>query len=286
MKNITFLIKPLIIVVGFLITSNSFSQITIDSEDFESGWGIWTDGGTNTDRLATSPPNNSYSIEMKNSSGAQITSNNLDLTSYGIVDITFDFEFSGMGNNEGFQLYYSSNGGANWTLLSTYYVTASGNSNNTAYSATFSMDSNIQTYTSTVRLQFRNKSNKDTEISYVDNILIEAYAPLPEIDITGLGNSISNGDTTPDTLDDTDWGTVGTGSTTTHTFTIENTIASALSTLTISNAGSGITITGGSGYFSINTEPAQNATLSGGSSTTFSIDFNPLVNGTYTATEV
>lgn len=103
-----------------------------------------------------------------------------------------------------------------------------------------------------------------------------------EIDVTGLGISIVNGDSTPAMADDTSWGTKGTGSSTPHTFTIKNTAAA--STNLIISQGVNITFTSNpSGYFSITSQPAQNSTIAGGANTTFVVTYNPLVNGTHTA---
>jgi glucose/arabinose dehydrogenase len=107
--------------------------------------------------------------------------------------------------------------------------------------------------------------------------------PQPEINVTGMGITIVDGGTTPSTSDGTSFGSNAVGSLNNHIFTIAN-VGNASTNLLVSNNGSGISITEGSGYFSINSEPVQNSIITGGNSLTFSVDYNPLTAGTHTAT--
>jgi hypothetical protein len=100
----------------------------------------------------------------------------------------------------------------------------------------------------------------------------------PEIDMTGLGNSIPDGDTTPSTTDDTDFGAVTVGNTQDHTFTIHNT-----GTETLQLDGSPTVQISGSGDFTVTSQPASTS-LAGGGSTTFTVRFAPGSAGAETAT--
>ena len=95
----------------------------------------------------------------------------------------------------------------------------------------------------------------------------------PEIEVKGNGTLIADGDDTPSFSDDTDFGeqNVGSGSVT-HTFTIEN---SGDAELTISE------ITSDSSDFAVN--GPQASTLASGSSTTFTVAFDPDSIGEKTA---
>ncbi|MFC0604289.1 choice-of-anchor D domain-containing protein [Winogradskyella pulchriflava] len=113
---------------------------------------------------------------------------------------------------------------------------------------------------------------------YTVNIV--SGAPQPEINITGNGTTIVDGDTTPDASDDTDFGNVATlGGTQTHTFTIQNT-GSANLNLTGSSPYVNITGTHASD-FTLTTTPASS--IASGGSTTFQITFDPSANGLRTA---
>jgi len=94
-----------------------------------------------------------------------------------------------------------------------------------------------------------------------------------DISIAGNSTAITDGDTSPDINDHTDFGNVELGTTLVRTFTITNT---GTNTLNIGN----VTLTGGTNNtaFSIATQPALNV-LSAGASTTFSVQFDSPVWG-------
>jgi hypothetical protein len=101
----------------------------------------------------------------------------------------------------------------------------------------------------------------------------------PEIDVQGKGLSISNGDTTPSLDDDTDFGEIllGSGQTTSHTFTILNLGTSDL------NITSDITVTNPNIFFI--GDPGTNVISGPSGSTNFSVNCNPPASaGQYTAT--
>ena len=133
--------------------------------------------------------------------------------------------------------------------------------------------------TATVTISFTNGTNAP----YTFVIEGTGLDPQPEINVTGMGITIVNGDPTPSTSDGTSFGSNAVGSLNNHIFTISN-VGNASTNLIVSNKGSGISITGGSGYFSINSEPIQNSNIPGGNSLTFSVDYSPLTAGNHSAT--
>ncbi|WP_452232052.1 choice-of-anchor D domain-containing protein [Lacinutrix sp. MEBiC02595] len=111
---------------------------------------------------------------------------------------------------------------------------------------------------------------------YTINVI--ASSPQPEINITGNGNTINDGDTTPVVTDDTEFGSVGTGATSDHTFTIHNTGTLPLNL----TGGTPLVDITGNAAFTIVTQPGGN-TIAAGSSRTFVVRFAPTVGGTVTA---
>ncbi|MFD0862449.1 choice-of-anchor D domain-containing protein [Sungkyunkwania multivorans] len=94
----------------------------------------------------------------------------------------------------------------------------------------------------------------------------------PEIDVLGNSANIVNGDTTPETFNNTDFGSVNvTAGTISKTYTIEN---DGTGTLTL--GANAVTISGSSD-FTVATQPA--ATVAAGSSTSFQVDFDPSTSG-------
>ncbi|MBU2691779.1 MAG: choice-of-anchor D domain-containing protein, partial [Candidatus Eisenbacteria bacterium] len=103
----------------------------------------------------------------------------------------------------------------------------------------------------------------------------------PEMDVKGNSISISDGDTSPSTADDTDFGAVSvSGGTHDHTFTIRNTGSMVLNLF-----GSPRVNIGGAhaGDFLVTVEPAPTVS-SGGGTTTFTVRFDPGASGLRSAT--
>ncbi len=100
-------------------------------------------------------------------------------------------------------------------------------------------------------------------------------SPCASINLQGNGNNIVSGSNTTATTNKTDFGSVVKISSTTFTYTIQNTGATTL------NVGA-ITITGANpGDFTVTTAPA--ATVAANSSTTFVVKFKPLALGARSA---
>jgi hypothetical protein len=101
----------------------------------------------------------------------------------------------------------------------------------------------------------------------------------PEMDVRGMGISITDGDNTPAVADDTDFGALNVGGSETHTFMIVN--SSML--LPLDLTGSPKVTLSGSSDFSVSLQPSSPVATSNGMAT-FDIDFNPTTSGTHTAT--
>lgn len=108
------------------------------------------------------------------------------------------------------------------------------------------------------------------------NFDISGVGGIPEMNITGNGNNIADGDGTPTSTDHTDFGSVGTGSTVVRTFTIQNTGTSALTIGTITIGGAD------AANFTVTSSPA--ASVAAGGTTTFQVTFAPTVVGSKSAT--
>ncbi|QCX38294.1 choice-of-anchor D domain-containing protein [Aureibaculum algae] len=115
-------------------------------------------------------------------------------------------------------------------------------------------------------------SDDVTDLNFVFLIEGTGVIPVPEMDITGLGNPINNGDLITSISNDTDFGSVDafTGSVT-HIFTIENT---GTLDLNLTDPSPYITISGIDAVdFTLTAVPVSPIAASG--NTTFSITFDP-----------
>jgi hypothetical protein len=107
-----------------------------------------------------------------------------------------------------------------------------------------------------------------------------AQAPAPEMDVQGKQISIADGDDTPSTTDDTDFGSADiTTGTVEHAFTIKNTGAGNLNL-----TGTPKVVIGGThaGDFIVTTDPTS--PIASDDSTTFKIEFDPSALGLRNAT--
>ncbi|MDY2587805.1 LamG-like jellyroll fold domain-containing protein [Winogradskyella aquimaris] len=113
-------------------------------------------------------------------------------------------------------------------------------------------------------------------------ITVSGASPQQEINITGNSNDIIDGDTTPQFADGTDFGNVDiAGGTRANTFTIEN--LGGINTLNLTGSSPYVAISGAhAADFSVTTIPSN--AISAGSSTSFTITFNPSAVGLRTAT--
>jgi len=106
----------------------------------------------------------------------------------------------------------------------------------------------------------------------------QTLTPMPEIGVEGNSTPIQDGDTSPSTIDHTDFGSAAvTGGTVAQTFTIINT---GDANLTLTNSPR-VTLSGAD--FSLTTD-ATTPIISNGGTTTFTITFDPSVAGLRTGT--
>lgn len=126
-------------------------------------------------------------------------------------------------------------------------------------------------------------ANDDSdENPYTFNIQGNGTTAAQEIDVTGLGNSITSGDVTPIVADNTDFGNVITAAgTAANTFVINN--LGTVGTLLLTGGSPYVAISGANAAdFSVTTIPSNSIAAAG--STSFVITFDPSADGLRTAT--
>ncbi|MEL7222326.1 MAG: T9SS type A sorting domain-containing protein, partial [Bacteroidota bacterium] len=185
---------------GTLIGDCNFTAI--DTSDFETGFGIWNDGGDDCIRFANSNAANSgnFSILLRdNSASSVMTTNDLDLSSY--VDVTVEFSFitRSMENGEDFLLELSTDGGATYSTVDSW-VSGTDFSN---FSREFEFVTIPGALSSTTRFRFRCDASANNDIVYIDDVIIGGCAvsnPNNEESLLGDGfNNISANHKTPTT---------------------------------------------------------------------------------------
>jgi len=148
---------------------------TVDSESFESGWGIWNDGGSDSYRInsSTYSGNGTYSIRLRdNTNSSVMTTDNLNLSSYNEVTVDFHYYANSMENNEDYWLQVSTDGGSTYQTISSW---ASGTdfSNNVKYNESVTMTG---TFSSTTKIRFRCDATANADQVYIDDVVITGCA--------------------------------------------------------------------------------------------------------------
>lgn len=254
------------------------------TEGFESGLGAWiqdtgddinwTNNSGGTPSYWTGPSSAyegsdyMYTEATGNlNSTAILVSPCFDLSTETGAEFTFYYNMYGSQMGD-LYVEISTNNGASWP---TTLWSQSGDQGTAWLPATIDLDPYVG---QTIMLRFRGETSND----YRSDIAIDAIelttigVPSPEINITGLGQNINDGDTTPSVTDDTDFGTIDViAGTNANTFTIENigTASLSIGTLTIGGANAA--------DFTVTASPSSSVANS--SNTTFEITFNPSANG-------
>jgi len=148
---------------------------TVDSESFESGWGIWNDGGSDSYRInsSTYSGNGTYSIRLRdNTNSSVMTTDNLNLSAYNEVTVDFHYYANSMENNEDYWLQVSTDGGSSYVTISTWARGTDFN-NNVKYNESVTMTG---TFSSTTKIRFRCDATANADQVYIDDVVITGCA--------------------------------------------------------------------------------------------------------------
>jgi predicted Zn-dependent protease len=161
------------------------SYVTIDNNNFESGWGIWNDGGSDCRRSASDQAytdSGTYCVRLRdNTNTSTATTDNLNLAGYEEISVSFTYYPRSMDNsNEDFWLQISTNGGSSYTTVEEWNRGDEFENNIREYD-----DVTIEgPFTSQTRLRFRCDASGNYDFIYLDDIEIEGClspAGAPEV---------------------------------------------------------------------------------------------------------
>ena len=168
------------------------TYVSIDNNDFEGGWGIWNDGGSDVARVSNASYANSgtYFLQLRDNSGvgSSSTTDNLDLSSFSEITINFSFYPRSMENGEDFWLQISTNGGSTFTTIGDWnrgveFVNDQRYNESVVYAGVFSANTQIR---------FRCDASGNSDWIYIDDVVItgcQGAAPDPT-----CTDGIQNGD--------------------------------------------------------------------------------------------
>ena len=152
------------------------SYTNLNSETFESGWGIWIDGGTDCARVSSTTYANSgaYSIRLRdNTSTSVMSTGNLNLAGYDELTVDFSYVPVSMDNSsEDFWLQISTNGGSTYTTIEEWNLNDEFVNNVRYFDAVVIPGP----FTSNTRLRFRCDASADNDNVYIDDVTISGCA--------------------------------------------------------------------------------------------------------------
>ncbi len=202
-----------------------------------------------------------------------------DNTDFGTVIVgnstanTFVVTNSGYGNLVVSGVNFTGSAASNYTLTgapSFPLTIAAGNS--------YTLTATFTPSTGGVRNATMNVITNDADEAIFDFAVSGTGQHLPEINVKGNGISIIDGDVTAGTANNTDFGTVNTGSTSTRNFVVQNT---GLGTLTVT----GMSFSGSSAAeFSIVSGPSFPLSIAPGDTQIVTVRFSPSAGGVRPAT--
>src|SRR5687767_9829111 len=138
------------------------------NDGFESGFGIWIDGGSNCNRSNSFPNSGSWSVELRGGVASEMSTPNQNFTGVGVT-VTLSFYAQGYENGEGLLLESATNSSGSYSVF-TAWIAGNNLVNNTRYNVTVPMNS--VNWSSTSKLRLRSLANATDDQVYIDDVII------------------------------------------------------------------------------------------------------------------
>jgi len=249
---------------GWTQTVTGIETVNWEKSTYTTSWSPLGNGTkpTGAQNLTSVAHLNDYN--MHNTNTRRLESPLLDFSSSQGAEVSFYYFFS--SGTASLQLQASNDGGATWGFT-TAKIAATGSA---WKKITYILP--VEFNTANCKIGFLKTGTYGSNDDWLDNVVVKSASP--EIDLKGNNVLITDGDNTPATADNTDFGNVYISASKDITFTILN---SGSATLNLN----GISVTGSSS-FTIQTQPASSTVVAAGS-TTFVVRFNPTSYGLQSA---
>jgi hypothetical protein len=145
---------------------------TVDDHDFEPNWGIWNDGGSDARRNINDAPfanSGNYCVRLRdNTSTSVMTTDNLDLSAYSEITVSFSYLVESFENTEDFWLQISTDGGATFTTVEDWVRTIDFQ-NGERHNPTVTVNG---PFSSTTKIRFRCDASGNGDKVYIDDVVI------------------------------------------------------------------------------------------------------------------
>ncbi len=176
----------------YITVNESGGWTVITYDDFESGWGNYTDGGGDCSRYTggTYAWQGSDAIDIQDNSGVASSFYHTyghDVSGYGELEVDFYFYAVSMDRNEDFWVQYFD--GSVWQTVAAFTVGVDFN-NNTFYHATVTISSSQYNFPTNARIRFMCDASGNVDDVYIDQIEfrgmggVSSFAdaePIPEV---------------------------------------------------------------------------------------------------------
>lgn len=147
----------------------------LTSDDFETGFGNWTDGGSDA-RLSSNfaVGNQCLALQDNSSTSESELANALDLTAYTELKVEFSYVVQSFEGNEDFWLRYSSDGGTSWSTIVALVNDIDFVDDGTRYYLSITIESTSHTFNNNVKLMFECDASGNADDVYIDDVVISA----------------------------------------------------------------------------------------------------------------
>ncbi len=152
------------------------ADVAVNSNNFDSSWGIWNDGGSDCRRStkdAAYANSGNRCVRLRdNTSTSTMTTDNLDLANFEEVSVDFSYYARSMENNEDFWLQVSTNGGSSYTTVASW-ARGSDFANDVRYNESVTITG---TFSSTTKIRFRCDASGNSDYVYIDDVVLSGCA--------------------------------------------------------------------------------------------------------------
>ncbi len=145
------------------------TDITFDTENFESGYGNWNDGGSDCVRSTTRPIEGSRSVYLRdNTNSSVLTSDAYNLSS--LEELTVDFSYYPFSMENGEDFWLQVDNGSGFQTVRTW-VSGTDFNNNTLYNESVTITA-TGGFGTNVRIRFRCDASTNSDYVHLDNIVL------------------------------------------------------------------------------------------------------------------
>lgn len=146
------------------------TTVGIDYSNFESGWGIWNNGGSDCRRNANDAAyaNGNYCIRLRDNTSTSVTTSDvLDLSSFEEITVEFSYYARSMDNvNEDFWLQISNDGGSSFVTVEDWRQGIDFQNNSREYESVLISGP----FSSNAQLRFRCDASGNSDWVYIDDV--------------------------------------------------------------------------------------------------------------------